>query len=365
MRLSIWIPLALLGAWALACQNAPANPSLPPPEAAAAPTDFSGDAAFAHLRALVAIGPRVSGTPGAAQARAYLRAELEKLGLAVGDRRFAGPPGPTGAPLELVNLMVGIPGESPQRFVLAAAYDTRRFDQFRFVGANDGASGPALLLELARVIQAHPLPYTTWIVFLDGEAPVGAGSEPPPAPSGSQLLAQELLAEGAVAPVRLVVTFQQVGDAELHVARDLRSHRLFREEFWLAAERIGRSDAFRSDEAFESPPGSHLAFIAAGFRGVVQITDSSYGGELPPGGFANSEDDTPERCSPQSLETVGSVTLEALGRIGERLAKIDRLTRPGAAAAETEAAPEADAPSAPQALPAPSAPSAPTAPPAP
>jgi Zn-dependent M28 family amino/carboxypeptidase len=275
-------------------------------------------------------------------------------------------------PLELVSLVAEIRGESPQRFVLAAGYDTRRFEQFPFVGANDGASGPALLLELARVIQAHPLPYTTWIVFLDGEAPVGAGAEAPP-PTGSQALAQELLAQGAAAPVRLVVTFQQVGDAELRVARDLRSHRLFREEFWLAAARLGRNEAFRTDDAFESPPGSHLAFIAAGFRGVVQVTDSSYGGEVPPGAWANSEDDTPERCSPRSLEAVGAVTLEALDRIAGRLAKIDRFTRPGAAAgvpqapAEPEAAepPSAGAPPAPVAPEAAPPPLAPDAAPAP
>jgi hypothetical protein len=329
MRTSIWIPLIALGASLSGCQNAPANPgdAMPPPIAAT--TDFSGDAAFAHLRALAALGPRVAGTPEAAQARAYLRSELEKLGLGVEERRYAGPPGPDGAAQELVNLVTVIPGDSPQLFVLVAPYDTRAFDSFRFEGANDGASAPALLLELARVIQVTPLRYTTWIVFLDREAPPAGDTDAVPEPllAGSSMLAQELLAGSSRASVRLVVSFQQVGDADLRIARDLRSHRLFREEFWLAAARLGRADAFHPGDRFESPPGSHLSFLSVGLRSVVLITDPSYGGDEPPGAYANSEDDTPARCSPQSLTTVGVVTLEALDRIGERLAKIDRYAK--------------------------------------
>jgi hypothetical protein len=337
MRVPTWISLLVLASSLSGCQNGPANPSGPMPPVPAAATDFSGDSAYQHLRALAAIGPRVAGTPGAEQARAYLRGEIEKLGLSVEERRYPGPPGPDGIPQELVNLIAVIPGASAQLFVLTAPYDTRAFDSFRFVGANDGASAPALLLELARVIQAHPLPYTTWIVFLDREAPPAGDPTGEPLLAGSSMLVQELLLSPGPASIRLAVSFQQVGDADLRIARDLRSHRLFREEFWLAAARLGRSEAFRPGDRFESPSGSHLSFIAAGLRGVVLISDPSYGGDDPPGGFANSEDDTPERCSPQSLATVGMVTLESLEQIGQRLAKIDRYSKK---AAEPAASPE-------------------------
>ena len=365
MRVRFWISLLVFCASAAGCRSAPAQPSGLFPAPIAASTDFSGDAAFAHLRALAQIGPRVTGTPGAAAARAYIRAELEKLGLRVEERRVAGPPGPDGAAQELVNLVAVIPGDSPQIFVLAAPYDTRRFESFPFIGANDGASAPALLLELARVIQVSPLRYTTWIVFLDGEAPRAAGADAEPALAGSNALAHELLSESGAPPVRLVVLFQQVGDADLHVARDLRSHRLYREEFWLAAARLGRKDEFRPEDPFESPAGSHEAFLAAGFRGVVLITDPSFGGGEPPGAFANSEDDTPEHCSPQSLASLGVVTLEALDRIGGRLAKIDRFTKP-VVTAPPEMAPAATAPAQTAPAPAVETPAPPvTAPPAP
>jgi len=359
LRAGVWISLFAFAAWAAGCQSAPAQPAypLPPGGGASSASDFSGDTAFAHLRALAAIGPRVAGTPGGKAARTYLRAELEKLGVRVEERRVEGRPGPDGAPRELVNLVAVIPGASPDLFVLAAPYDTRRFERFEFVGANDGASAPALLLELARVIQAQPLHYTTWIVFLDGEAPGEAGSDAAPELAGSRALARELLALNGEPAVRMLVVFQQVGDADLHVARDLRSHRLFREEFWFAAARTGHKDVFRADDPFESPPGSHLPFLDAGFRGVVLLTDPAYGGGEAPGAWANSEDDTEERCSPQSLATVGAVTLEALAEISQRLAKIDRFSQRAPA--------EAGAGKVPAAEPAPSTPSETSAPPAP
>jgi hypothetical protein len=333
MRVWIRISLLLLVAVAAGCRNAPPPPMPPVPSAA---TDFSGDAAYAHLQALAAIGPRVSGTPGNAEARAYIRKELENLGLEVTERHYGGPLGPDGVQQEAFNLVATIPGASPELFVLTAGYDTRPFDSFRFVGANDGASAPGLLLELARVITARPLPYTTLIAFLDREMPKAGDPTGEPQRIGSSLLAAELTAEGRAADVRLVVSFQQVGDSDLRIARDLRSHRLFREEFWLAAARLGRTEAFRSGDRFESPAGSQAAFLDAGLRGVVLITDSSYGGDEPPGAWANSEDDTPERCSPQSLATVGMVTLEALDQIGHRLAKIDRLANQKRAGREAE-----------------------------
>lgn len=345
MRASLWISLLVLAASLSGCR-APATPDGAMPPIPAAATDFSGDAAFAHLRALAAIGPRAAGTPGAEEARAYLRTQIENLGLLVEERRYFGPPGPDGVRPELVNLEAVVPGASPQLFVLTAAYDTRPFESFRFQGANDGASAPALLLELMRVIVARPLPYTTRFVFLDREAAGAGDPSGTPLLIGSQLLAADLMSEKErAASVRLVVSFQQVGDAELRIVRDLRSHRLFREEFWLAAARLGRTDAFRPADRFESPVGSQTSFLSAGFRGVVLITDSSYGGDEPPGAWANSEDDTPERCSPQSLATVGVVTLEALDRIGQRLAKIDRFAKKEAAepAAEPEATNESPA----------------------
>jgi hypothetical protein len=370
MRAPFWICLLGLGLWLGGCRSASTQPLEQPPISLSA-NSFSGDAAYAHLKALAALGPRVTGTPGAEQARAYLDAELKKIGVEVEDVDIEGAVDAQGAPRKLENVVAKIPGESAQLIVLAAPYDTRRFESFTFVGANDGASGPALLLELARVLAASKPRYTIWIVFLDGEAPLMTGPDPNTAPqlAGSRALTIQL-AQSGTPPVRLAVFFQQVGDADLRIARDLRSHRLFREEFWLAANRLGKTDAFRPAEPFETPLGSHLPLVAAGYRGVVLLTDPAYGGADPPGAFANSEDDTPERCSAASLATVGSVTLDALEHIEERLAKIDRLAKPPDAGEPPTAEPPAPPTLEPAAPPPPDAatppaPSAPSATPAP
>src|SRR6185436_13466851 len=77
----------------------------------------------------------------------------------------------TFGPLALTHLVATLPGTSPDRVVLIAPYDG-----FSFVGANDGASGAALLLELARTFAGRPLPYTIELVWLEGEGRIGHGN---------------------------------------------------------------------------------------------------------------------------------------------------------------------------------------------
>jgi len=322
---------------ALALLVYPACQSSPPPQAAPpAPPDSRVEAldaarAWAHLEEFAEIGPRVMGTQGAARAREYILAELEKLGLETTLQRvrvtFSRGSEGSVEELELYNIAAVVPGASSDVFLVIAPFDTRPFETFSFPGVNDGGSGAALLLELARVLAADPLPYTTWLVFLEGEAPRLPGRAPaPPSNFGSYALAQRLKSLGALQQVRLAVVLNQICDADLHVARDLGSHRIYREEFWRAAARLGYRDAFPPAASFESPAGSHQALIQAGLRPVVALIDTSFGGSEPPGPYAGTEDDDLEHCSSESLRVVGEVTLEALGSIGTRLAKIDRFS---------------------------------------
>ena len=135
------------------------------------------DRAWRDLRALTKAGARPVGSRGNDRAREYLRSELEKLGVEVEswDVDYAntkGSPSAAGAPIiRVTNLSAIIPGaRSQDRFLLVAPFDSRSYDDFEFIGANDGASGAAVVLEIARAIAAAPLPYATEIVFLDGES---------------------------------------------------------------------------------------------------------------------------------------------------------------------------------------------------
>ena len=69
----------------------------------------------------------------------------------------------------MVNLIATIPGARKERIALAGHYDTKLFREFRFVGANDGGSSAALLLEMARVLKARRNAFTVELLFLDGE----------------------------------------------------------------------------------------------------------------------------------------------------------------------------------------------------
>ncbi len=300
----------------VSCQAPP--PPAPLPEERV--DGFSAERAWSHVEALAAAGPRSVGSEGNAEAREYLKDQLEQLGLEIVAQRVEVQVGDR-EPFFLVNIAARIRGQSEDAIVLAAGYDTTPIDSFEYLGVNEAASGPAVLLELARVLSEQSLAYTTWLVFLDGEAPSGPGQSPNH--FGSSALAKRLAEEGVLDQIRLAVVIEKVCDPDLRIARDLSSQRVYREEFWRAAARLGHREIF-DREQYQSPSASHRPLSDAGLRRVVALVDTSFGGGDPPGVYAGTADDDLAHCSADSLETVGSVTLEALGVISQRLAKIDR-----------------------------------------
>lgn len=314
--------VAILGA---ACQSAP-PPSTTRDEAepSARAKDFDAHRAWAHLEALAAIGPRPMGSDGDARARAYLRAQLEKLGLEIREQHVQVGVG-SREPFDVVNLGARIPGRSDDSIVIATTYDTRAMEESDYQGANEAASGPAVVLEMARVLKQAPLDYDTWVVFLDGDAPLAPGQ--PPSHFGARALGKRLAGEHVLEQIRLALVVASVCDPDLHIARDLLSERIYRQEFWAAAARLGHADAFAPGSDFESPDASQRPFADVGLRRVVALVDTSFGGDEPPGIYAGTTADDLEHCSQDSLGIVGSVSLEALGTISARLAKIDRFAR--------------------------------------
>jgi hypothetical protein len=223
--------------------------------------------------------------------------------------------------------------------MLAAAYDTPLFETLEFIGVNASASGPAVVLELARVLSRRPIPYSVMVVLLDGDAGSGGALGEPGRSEfeASRRLVAVFEREGILSNIRVAAFFGQVGDEDLSIARDLRSHSIYRDVFFESAAALGRSRWFPKSAPFESRAGSHEAFIEGGLPRVVLVSDNRYGGSDSPGRYAWSEQDTLEHCSPQSLAAVGEVTLEALDRIAVRLNRIDRFR--GASPAEPGGAP--------------------------
>src|SRR2546423_722065 len=119
-------------------------------------TQFSGDKALAHVQRLVDLGPRTPESEGIEKSRAYIKEQLKSFGWKVSEQAFTDNT-PRGQ-VRFVNLIARFgPVEKPRDlFLLCSHYDTKVFDTFRFVGANDGGSSTGLLLELARVSAQQP-----------------------------------------------------------------------------------------------------------------------------------------------------------------------------------------------------------------
>jgi Zn-dependent M28 family amino/carboxypeptidase len=236
-----------------------------------------------------------------------------------------------------------IPGESDDVVLLAAPYDSAPFENITHVGANNGASGAAALLEMARMLSLDPIPYTVWLAFLDGDAIRGEDAGPDRELVGSKVLVKELYDSGALSRIRLVLYFNRVADRDLALARDLRSDRMVRRSFQRAARRLGYGSAVPLDRPFSRPLGGHSVFLSVGFRHVMIVADDRFGGDEAPGIYWHTEEDTLERCDPESLAIVVAVTDAAIRDMAALLRKVDRYSERPVPAPPPEPAETSDA----------------------
>jgi glutaminyl-peptide cyclotransferase len=265
---------------------------------------FDGAAALRHLERLVAIGPRVAGTPGGEQARAYITGELKKLGVKVEVRAFEAD-SPHGR-LSLANVIAIVPGQRSDVILLGGHYDTKYFKEFRFVGANDGGSSAALLLELTRRLAATPREYTYWVVWFDGEE-ARVSWTATDSLYGSRRLAADLARAGRLP--RAMVLVDMIGDRNLGIVRDIYSTPWLTDLLWATAARLGHGRHFLSTAM--GVEDDHAPFLRAGVPAALLI-DFDY----PPW---HTAEDTLDKVSAQSLAVVGDVVLGALPEIERHL----------------------------------------------
>ncbi|HUG19537.1 MAG TPA: M28 family peptidase [Planctomycetaceae bacterium] len=140
--------------------------------------EFDGDRAYQHLVDICKIGARISGSPGMTRQQKMIVDHFEKLGATVTYQSFDVAHPLTGNPVRMNNLIVSWDPKAEQRILLCCHYDTRPFpdrDRFNprgiFYGANDGASGVALFMEMGESIKKLKIPYGYGVdmVFFDGE----------------------------------------------------------------------------------------------------------------------------------------------------------------------------------------------------
>jgi glutaminyl-peptide cyclotransferase len=284
------------------------------PESAAQPARFDAARAFEHLGRLVAIGPRPSGSPGLRQTRAYITRQLGALGLTVQEQPFTVTT-PIGR-VDMVNLIVRLPGDRPDRILIAGHYDTKLMKGATFVGANDGGTSAAFLIELARVLASRPRAFTYELIWFDGEEAMCTGwtdCGTPAAPDntyGSRHYVAAAREAGALPGLRALLLVDMIGDRHLEIRRDRYSTPWLVDLVWEAASRRGHSRVFVDTEtAIED---DHLPFLEAGIP-AIDIIDLDYPAWHTPA-------DTLDQVSAASLQIVGDVLLDALPSIERRLA---------------------------------------------
>jgi Zn-dependent M28 family amino/carboxypeptidase len=270
------------------------------------PTAFDSSRAWEHLRQQVAIGPRPSGSAGNVKNRDYIKAQMAALGIKTAEQPFEGAT-PLG-PVKMVNIIATIPGKSPERIVLGSHFDTKLFRDIRFVGASDGASSTAALIELARVLKARKeLPFTYELLFLDGEEAVveWQGTDNT---YGSRFYVEAARKSGSLKPLRAFILLDMIGDRDLTIRRESNSTRWLTDIVWATARKAGHSQFMDEETTIED---DHIPFVKAGVPSL-DIIDLDYP-------HWHEASDTLDNVAARSLQIVGDVVVAALPQIEQRL----------------------------------------------
>ncbi len=270
-------------------------------------TRFDGQKAFGHVRAMVGFGPRPAGSAALSKTRDYIKNELSAAGLKVEEQAFEANT-PAG-PIKMVNLRAMVGGASnARRIVVAAHYDTKLFKNVKFVGANDGGSSAALLIELGRALAGAPLATPVELLFLDGEEAVRPEWVDPDNRYGSRYYVNAARKDGTLGTIQALILVDMIGDRDLRIKREAESTPWLTDVIWGVAAGLGRPQFVNEETAVID---DHLIFIEAGVP-AVDLIDFEYPAWHTP-------EDTLDKVSAASLQVVGDVVLTSLGAIEKRL----------------------------------------------
>lgn len=277
------------------------NPPLP---------EFDGQNAFLYLEQQCAFGPRNPGSSGHRECRAYLTRTLSARADTFLVQPFEYHDATIGKTYQLTNLIARFNTDAERQILIGAHWDTRPWadqdpDTARrrepILGANDGASGVAVLLELARLMQNQPPPLGITLVLFDGED-LGQAGAPRSYAQGAQYFARHLSGERP----EYAIVIDMVGDAELDLPMERHSYRqnpALVKSLWALARELNLP-AFKQrleDLIYDD----HVPLWEEGQIPAVDIIDFNYPNRIQ--NFWHTHQDLPRHCSPQSLEQVGTL----------------------------------------------------------
>jgi glutaminyl-peptide cyclotransferase len=268
----------------------------PPPEKAGG---FDGKRAFAHVARQVGFGPHPSGSPAIVQVQEYLLSELKSYGCTVETDAFSADTPAGRVPMK--NILVKIAGEKPGIILLGTHYDTKKLDNF--VGADDGGSSTALMLELARLLCQQHGKYAVWIAFFDGEEAVKVWSATD-SRYGSRQMAARLAISGDLKKIRAFLLADIVGGRTARFLRESSSTPALVDLIWNTSAKLGYSAVFLNENT--SAEDDHDSFLKRGVPSVDVI------GDFLNNGYWHTPQDSLDKMSPKMLAITGHVFLETV-----------------------------------------------------
>jgi Zn-dependent M28 family amino/carboxypeptidase len=269
-----------------------------------APPSFDSARAMKYTKEIVAFGPRPLGSANHKKVEDYILAHLK------GDNveQDAFTVETTEGKFPVNNIIAKFSGTRDGIIVIASHYDTNwPLKNINYVGANDGASSSALLLEFANQLHGKKLEgYSIWLLWDDAEESMRLPWYDPEALYGVRHLADKWQADGSLKKMKAFLLEDMIGDADLNIVRDSNSTPWLQDLIYQAATRLGTQSHFY--ERTGPISDDHIPFMQRAVP-CADLIDFDYGYNNV---FWHTAEDTVDKLSPASLQIVGTTTLETI-----------------------------------------------------
>ena len=272
--------------------------------------EFSGKNAFQYLEKQCSFGPRNPGSKGYKDCLSYLLQQMQSTADTVWIQPFNYNDPHRGDNYNLQNIIARFNPNAEKQILLGAHWDTRPWSDQEteltnqnkpLLGANDGASGVAVLLEIAHILKEKPSETGVTIIFFDGED-LGMSGKDRSYAQGSQFFAKNL----PIPKPDHAIIIDMIGDKNLHLPIERLSYRnapRLTRKLWKLANKLNLP-------AFDQTLGysifdDHVPLWEFAKIQSIDIIDFDYPNKRD--NYWHTQKDTPDKCSPASLAQVGTL----------------------------------------------------------
>ena len=271
---------------------------------------FDSARAMQYTKEIVAFGPRPIGSQNHRKVENYILSHLKNDQVENDTFNVDS----TEGKFPIHNILAKFPGPRDGIIIVASHYDTNwPLRDTSYIGANDGASSSALLLEMANQLRSQKRDgYSVWLLWDDGEESMRLPWYDPESLYGVRHLAEKWQGDGTIKKIKAFILEDMIADADLNIEREANSAPWLEDTIYQAATQLGyQSHFFARTVPMED---DHIPFVQIGVPSA-DLIDFSYGYNNV---FWHTPQDTVDKLSPKSLEIVGRVTLRTIQLIDKK-----------------------------------------------